>query len=352
MLNRSTSRPGGLKTALLRATEATGLNRIARHVTAGGIRILGYHGLCTGDEADFQPLLFMRASTFRQRVRQIRDHGYRVITLSEAIERLKSRRVEPDLVVITIDDGWHGIYRYAVPVLQEFGYPATVYLTTYYVEHQLPVLNVLFRYMCWRTGATRLKLDEDVAAEDELDLTSRSARWATAATISALADQLVPAERMDFAARIASQLEIDFAEIMDRKTFHLMSRPELESLRAAGVDLQLHTHRHRFPPDSQDACRLEIERNRELLAPYAGAPLEHFCYPSGEYESHQLEWLRSAGITSATTTRTGISRPGDALLELPRLLDSEVWSPEEFSGQLSGVLEVARRARRLTATRP
>jgi hypothetical protein len=67
-----------MKTALLRTCSRLGISRIARGLTGHGVRVLAYHGFCDGDEALFQPMLFMRAQTFRARLRLL-ESGYRVV---------------------------------------------------------------------------------------------------------------------------------------------------------------------------------------------------------------------------------------------------------------------------------
>jgi peptidoglycan/xylan/chitin deacetylase (PgdA/CDA1 family) len=308
------------------------------------VRILAYHGFCEGDEADFQPMLFMRAATFRARMQRLLSAGHRVVPLADAVARLAARKVERGLTVITIDDGWHGIYRHAWPVLRELNLPATVYVTSYYSESQLPVLNVLARYLLWKSPRPEVSLANiDAGFEDRQVLSDRAARNRLADRLTRHADEsLLPEERLAFLREIASRLEVDIERVLERRTFHLMSAGQLRELSATGVDLQLHTHRHRFPAEDQAACVEELERNRRFLEGVTGTTPVHFCYPSGEYRAHQKAWLRGLGITSATTTRQGLSYPATDPLELPRFLDSDAYSPELFDAALAGLLALLR----------
>jgi peptidoglycan/xylan/chitin deacetylase (PgdA/CDA1 family) len=333
-----------MKTAFLNTCSRLGISRLARALTGRGVRILAYHGFCDGDEADFQPMLFMRAATFRARMQRLLAAGHRVVPLAEAVARLAARDVERGLAVVTIDDGWHGIYRHAWPVLREFGLPATVYVTSYYSESQLPVLNVLGRYLLWKSPRTDVSLANIAPGLDARhSLADGAARNRLADRLTRHADEtLPPGERVGFLREIASRLEVDIDGVLARRTFHLMSATELRELSASGVDLQLHTHRHRFPPDDQFACMAELERNRRYLERLTGVTAAHFCYPSGEYRVHQKEWLRALGITSATTTRHGLSYAATDPLELPRFLDSDAYSSELFDAALTGVLALLR----------
>jgi peptidoglycan/xylan/chitin deacetylase (PgdA/CDA1 family) len=334
-----------MKTALLRTCSRLGVSRIARGLTGYGVRVLAYHGFCDGDEAQFQPMLFMRARTFRARMQRLLESGHRVIALGEAVRRLESGDVEPGLAVLTIDDGWHGIHEHAWPVLREFGLPATVYVSSYYAECQLPVLNVLARYLAWRSPLSRLALNGLAPGlGGPRELTERAARNRVADELSRYADErLARSERLGFMRAVAARLDVDLEPVLARRTFHLMSQAQLGELAASGVALELHTHRHRFPPQDHAACAEEIERNRRFLAAIDGTPTpSHFCYPSGEYRPHQKAWLRELGVRSATTTRHGLSYPGMDSMELPRFLDSDAYTPELFDAALAGLLAMLR----------
>jgi peptidoglycan/xylan/chitin deacetylase (PgdA/CDA1 family) len=117
---------------------------------------------------------------------------------------------------------------------------------------------------------------------------------------------------------------------------HNLTADEVSMLAAGGIDVQLHTHRHRTPMDHQLFLR-EIEDNRKSIQEMTGTAASHFCYPSGRYHRAFLPWLKEAGVVSATTCERGFaSRSSDQLL-LPRLLDSNTLSPIEFEGWLTGV---------------
>jgi peptidoglycan/xylan/chitin deacetylase (PgdA/CDA1 family) len=333
-----------MKSAFLKTCSRIGISRVARGLTAQGVRILAYHGFCDGDEAEFQPMLFMRAATFRARMGRLLRSGHRVIALDEAMRRLRNRDLEPGLAVITIDDGWQGIHRHAWPVLHELGLPATVYVSSYYAERQEPVANVLLRYLVWKSPRRRVML---AGAGPDLDgphdLPDRDARERLAARLARRVDLELPSDaRGDYLRRIATALDVDLDPILARRTFNLMSRRELRDLADHGIDLQLHTHRHRFPPDDRAACEREIADNRAFLEPLSSARLDHFCYPSGEYKPHQKNWLRELGIASATTTHHGLAYSDTDPLELPRFLDSEAYGAELFDAALSGLLAILR----------
>ena len=104
----------------------------------------------------------------------------------------------------------------------------------------------------------------------------------------------------------------------------------------AGVDFQLHTHRHRTPLDRLRFIG-EVEQNRDLIAEMAGSGNRvHFCYPSGAVRDDFILWLKEAGVQSATTCVHGLATRDEDPFRLPRLLDQYGLGEEEFDAWLTG----------------
>src|SRR5215207_551260 len=88
--------------------------------------ILGYHGIATADEHLWDGELYMRPETLRSRFAALRDGGYEVLQLDDALRRMHAGTLPPRAVALTFDDGAFDFLSRAVPLLREFGYPATV----------------------------------------------------------------------------------------------------------------------------------------------------------------------------------------------------------------------------------
>jgi peptidoglycan/xylan/chitin deacetylase (PgdA/CDA1 family) len=335
--------------AFLYVMRALGAFQLARYFTRRGLRIICYHGFALGDEYRFRSTLFIKEDLFRRRVAYLRDNGYPILPLGEALEALYARRLPPRAVVITMDDGWLGVYSIGFPIIKQLRVPVTIYVATDYVENPMPVYTVASAYLFWRTRSRQVTLPRDLGTFD-LDLQADEAEGIA----QKFGAQLPPAERLAFLRELADALDVPFADIERQQLFRVMDEQQLRRLDEAGVDIQLHSHRHEWPLYDRGAVESEIAENRRLLEPIASHPLEHFCYPSGVYGLHQAEWLAALGVKSATTIEPGLNFADTSRFALRRIVDGGKVSDVEFAAEMTGFMEAIRwfRHRRMVSRPP
>ena len=318
-----------------------GVFRAARYLTRGGIRIICYHGFALADEHNYRSKLFIKGDLFRRRLQYLRNHGYPILSLDEALQRLSAGCLPPCATVITMDDGWRGTYTVALPIIKEFKIPVTVYVATYYVENPIPVYTVTVSYLFWVCSKVRVDLPRNLGT---FDLASQAAEAEQAA--QQFGGPLPPADRLEFMRELAGALDVPFDDIEDRQLFRVMNEQQLSQLAAAGVDIQLHSHNHDWPLDDRRTVESEIIENRRFLARVVQHPLEHFCYPSGVHGLHQGEWLAALGVKSATTIEPGLNFADTPRFALRRVVDGAPVSDIEFAAEMTGFMELVRSLRR------
>jgi len=101
--------------------------------------ILQYHHVSTTTPASTS----LSPDEFRRQLNYLKDNNYQVIGLDQLITQLQQGQQPADnAVVITFDDGYDNIYLQAHPILQEFGYPYTVFLSPALIDrHEGPVMS-------------------------------------------------------------------------------------------------------------------------------------------------------------------------------------------------------------------
>jgi peptidoglycan/xylan/chitin deacetylase (PgdA/CDA1 family) len=108
-----------------------------RRLRAQGPRIpiLMYHSISDSDDSSRHP--YYRTSTtvkmFEQQVRFLHQNGYRAVRVTEAQRLMQTANSAEKTVGITFDDGYQDFYTNAFPILNQYGYSATVFLPTAYI---------------------------------------------------------------------------------------------------------------------------------------------------------------------------------------------------------------------------
>jgi len=326
-----------LKRAVLRAARNTGAFRTAANSRWRQRRllILCYHGVSIEDEHEWNPEMYMPPATLERRFALLRDNGFRVLPLDEALKGLYRGSLPPRSVALTFDDGLYDFYRNAYPLLKKFGFPATVYLTTWYSGRSQPVFDPACHYLLWKARGAVLDGGQ-FGIPQQLDLRTPAAldraRWA----LLNFARRCLDGEaKQDLLKQLARAAGVDYAELARKRLLQIMTPDEVRELARAGIDFQLHTHRHRTPSD-RDLFLREIQDNRERLQALTGRNPVHFCYPSGIHKPEFLPWLAGVSIASATTCEPGLASPRSNPLLLPRLVDHCGLHEVEFEAWLYG----------------
>ena len=98
------------------------------------IPILMYHAVQEG-HSDARPYYEVNVSpaAFASQMRQLRNAGYRAVSLEQALQALHDGAADQKVVVITFDDGFRDFYETAFPILVDCHFTATVFLMTGYM---------------------------------------------------------------------------------------------------------------------------------------------------------------------------------------------------------------------------
>lgn len=311
--------------------------------------ILCFHGISLEDEHLWRPSLYMQPERLEEHFELLKQTDCSVLPLGEALQRLRATTLPPRSVAITFDDGTHDFYRQARPLLLQYRFPATVYLTTYYTSFELPVFSLICSYMLWKRRGTVIEDGAEIGLNGSLDLRTEPLRHNIVLRLVDIAarENLTVRQQDEVAARLAHLLQIDFDGIKSKRILQLMSPGEVREVAQSGIDVQLHTHRHRTP-ENEGLFRREIQDNRKRIQEMISKDAVHFCYPSGVYRRSFLTWLEKEGVVSSTTCDVGLVTQQSESLLLPRYIDNQSRAPIDFESWITGVgdLLAVRRAAR------
>ncbi len=112
---------------------------------AGAVPILMYHEITRADstaETSYKNSVgpyFLREAAFRDQMATLKKNGFRTISLYQLTDYFNGSLAvsgSEKLVVITFDDGYIGNYLFALPILKEFGFTATIFVAAGLVGEQ------------------------------------------------------------------------------------------------------------------------------------------------------------------------------------------------------------------------
>lgn len=328
------------KTAF-KVLRSSGLGRALAPVTQGCGAVFMMHQVRAARMAEFQPNLHLEITPefMRQAVERIRESGYEIIALDEAVDLLKSGYGRKRYAVLTFDDGYRDNLEIAYPVLKELDAPFTVFVASGLVDRTTE--------LWW------VALEQMIAANDEILLTGDNIGEGIAC--GTVEEKMLCYERLcGLLTREVSEQDqrMIIRGLADRYGFDLhalsdglmMTWDEVRALASDSlVTIGAHTHHHFALARLNDADALrDIESGIERLETELGRRPKHFAYPYGNpavVSERDARLLMSLGFRSSVTTFPGVLKSVHAknTMMLPRVsLNGRFQDPYVVDQYLTG----------------
>lgn len=279
--------------------------------------ILMYHRIIDTSRSDpFQLGMCVDRLHFAEQL-DFLTRSFTPIRVDEAIDRLRMGKPLPrNALSVTFDDGYADLPRFALPILERYNCPATVYVSTGGIEQQRHFWwdRVIASFAATRRSRLDLDLDEtDGSAALHLGLGNR--RHALLRTLDALWQQ--PAHRLD---SLADRIETDLGTSADCLKADRLALDEVARLDQAGVEIAVHCDLHgdltRMRPD---AVMNDMHKSRALLEETTGRRLRGFAYPGGRQNATVQRLVSHAGFNYAAGTGKGLNRQPLDMMNLRRI---------------------------------
>jgi peptidoglycan/xylan/chitin deacetylase (PgdA/CDA1 family) len=254
---------------------------------------------------------------------------FNVMPLYEAIECLAKERMPPRAVCISFDDGYRSVHDFALPILKKFGLPATVFVTTGYIDggvmwndRIIDAIQFLpSRQLDLRDIGLGIHYLEHVrdqrAAMNKLTNVSKYMR---------------PKARDDLAQRLKELVGDNPANGL------MLTREMISNLVNQGIEIGAHTITHPILTSLDDvSARDEILVSKQQLESITGRPTRLFAYPNGkfgvDFDDRHVQMAKDAGFLAAFTTSSGAATSKHDRFQLPR---SRPWdsTPARFGFRL------------------
>jgi peptidoglycan/xylan/chitin deacetylase (PgdA/CDA1 family) len=261
---------------------------------------------------------FLEKSVLETQIAYIRHH-FQVVPLTHGLEMLETGSLGRPTVAITFDDGYQNNYDVAFPILQQYDCPATIFLTTGYIDSdRVP-------WFCRLNLALGLTSRRSLVWNNKyFDVSNAWQRSQTSIALHRLLKTHHPYSIDTLVDDICRLLGVDaYRKFEPGSPYHMLRTDAIRALVRSGlIDCGAHTHNHailsRLLPGEQQE---EISSSIRLVETITGRTCKVFAYPNGspgDYDNSSMTQLRTSGLGIAVSAISGPNSKGGSLLELRR----------------------------------
>jgi len=296
-----------------------------------GAAVLGYHRVA---DVTWDPLgLAVGTSRFREQLAVLRDHR-EIVGLCELVRRSLAAEPVERCAVLTFDDGYRDFVDNAVPILQQAGMPATVFVATGFTEGQFWWEQLAMLLMPGRGTRDTLAIDDGsgyACSFNNLDDPVLAAR-----AVATIGHDLRAGDPVQVTTVLG---QIGAWASGGGNGFRPGQPLTTDQIVALGsnplVDIGAHTVGHGCLGDMErNEQQTEIQRSRRELESIVSRPVVSFSYPNGSYSEETPALVEQAGFKCACTSMEGLYRSSGDRFRMPRLWVPDV-SGREFEAWLS-----------------
>ena len=277
-----------------------------------------------------------------------------LLRLDQLVQNLQKGKIPGMSVVITFDDGYADNLHTAKPLLEQFGIPATFFLSTGCIKQHREFwwdeLDRLILQPVMLPDALQLTiqgkkhawhLDGDISYNENIMQKNASWRaWEEAPTrrhniYYSLWQLLKPLEDNERQS-VLDTLQAWAGAVPHVRSTHRPLRPEEISVLSKGglVEIGAHSVNHvALSSHSLSQQHIEINQSKKYLENILGNHITSFSYPYGDYSGETIELVKKSGYSCACTTSPSAITTHTDPFHLPRLgvLD---WDGQRFENQL------------------
>lgn len=316
-----------MKATLYRLFSATGCDQLALRLKRKPLRILAYHGVCEDRFAEerWVPPCFVSHGSLDQQFAYLAEHAV-VLRLSDAVATLKERNLPGNAVSITFDDGYANNLHLAMPLLARYGFPATIFVSTSYVESGAFLPFDRLRLIHTSNSRSCDLRKDPLSAVREYEH----------GPLDRVLESLEEPWKVVQAGLSADQCE----------ALRPLRVGDIGSFDPALIEIGSHTHTHCIlRNEARERRDREIALSIERIKCWTGRPVRLFSFPRGQrgdYNEQDKQTLSRHGIEAAVTARSGTNGASCDLLELRRYSIGLFHHQSAFVAEVTGLRSLAR----------
>ncbi len=240
-------------------------------------------------------------------------NNFTPVSLPDALEGLRTGTLPSRAVCVTFDDGYADNEQFAVPILQKYGIPATIFISTGFLNGGRmwndSIIETLRNFEGKRLDLTELDLGY-------YSMDSIAERLVTVDSIVRRIKHLDPQVRTALVREIEKRVTFLPNDLM-------LTDGQIQSLARNGISIGAHTVNHPILCSvSGEIARREIKDSKLYLEELLQTPIDFFAYPNGkpdlDYREEHRDIVKELGFKAAVSTHWGVSTNQSDRFQLPR----------------------------------
>ena len=270
--------------------------------------------------------------TFERQIKFLHDN-FQFISLDNLAKLLKgSEKLPRKAAVITFDDGYKDNFTYAYPILRKYHAPATIFLSTGYIDTGKLFWWDLSNYFVTNSLNKTITLK----AIGTFPLNSESDKDKTKMLLRKILKGMSEEEKYAAICELSNATGVDIPNDLGKEV--ILSWDDIKEMANEEITFGAHTVNHPiFTNVTKEVCQYEIIQSKRDIEEKLGKPVTSFSYPNGEFNSEIRELVKKAGFECATITNPfGLVDKGSDIYSLRRIAAFQDFNV--FKGMLSGIM--------------
>lgn len=206
--------------------------------------------------------------------------------------------------VITIDDGYSDFFQYAYPILKRYSLPATLYVTTGFVDREVWLWPDRIEYILNSTKRQQFSIEIDGRTLN-YDLEASAGMRSIWVDIAQYCLRIPNSRKLDYLRYLETELQV-IVPAEPIQAYAALTWEQIQEMSRNGIEIGGHTVTHpRLVHVTDEQLGSEIGGCKERIERMIDKAVYSFAYPNGEksdYDDKVKQIVRQAGYTSATVS--------------------------------------------------
>jgi peptidoglycan/xylan/chitin deacetylase (PgdA/CDA1 family) len=278
-----------IKKILLHMIESLGGFQLLRRINKNDPVVLMYHRILQDEFING-----LAPQEFERQIVYINKH-FNIVSIEELLCDVKSNSVKPYSLALTFDDGHYDFYSNAWPILKKYNLPASLYITTGFVDGTTWLWPDLLKYILLNSNTAILQVENlgDISTHQKEHHISWHKLGDYCLTLS-------PEERNTLLYKLAADAKILVSDA-PKQPFHSVTWPQLQEMHSEGLVVGSHTVTHPILSSlSRENLHYELATSASAIQQHLGAVPAGICYPNGRPEDISEAVIKAAELTGYT----------------------------------------------------